>query len=425
MKKRMCRAIRRIKILSMLSICLTILLVIPTSAKERNDSAYYYVNDATGQINEAEQCGKCGVNAYWTVDRNRLTVYGTGRIWSYYEKKGKSAPWYAYKERITQLEVKEGITKIGNYCFADLSNLQEVKLPETLLQIEDCAFINCGSLKKLIVPSAVEEIGEYAVGYRIAKQNYQEDIYECIPDFVIHCLRESEAKTYAEENKIKYYIHDFKMVDVEKPDCENNGSINYACKDCGYVSKESIEALGHEYKEKIEREASIFQKGRILFSCIRCKKKIKRDLPFIKQQKGIIFTQKGVVYEIISAKYNRHTLRVLSYEGKSGKLKIPDEIVIQNTRYAVEEIGKEAFSKNIKLRKVYIGKNVKKIGSRAFSQCLKLKTLVLRGEKIEDLGYKIFIGVNKKLKIKVPKRKYTKYKKLFRHELPSQAKIVR
>ena len=85
----------------------------------------------------------------------------------------------------------------------------------------------------------------------------------------------------------------------------------------------------------------------------------------------------------------------------------------------------EAFSKNIKLRKVYIGKNVKKIGSRAFSQCLKLKTLVLRGEKIEDLGYKIFIGVNKKLKIKVPKRKYTKYKKLFRHELPSQAKIVR
>ena len=127
MKKRMCRAIRRIKILSMLSICLTILLVIPTSAKERNDSAYYYVNDATGQINEAERCGKCGVNAYWTVDRNRLTVYGTGRIWSYYEKKGKSAPWYAYKERITQLEVKEGITKIGNYCFADLSNLQEVK----------------------------------------------------------------------------------------------------------------------------------------------------------------------------------------------------------------------------------------------------------------------------------------------------------
>ena len=132
-----------------------------------------------------------------------------------------------------------------------------------------------------------------------------------------------------------------------------------------------------------------------------------------------------MVCEIISAKYNRHTLRVLSYEGKSGKLKIPDEIVIQNTRYAVEEIGKEAFSKNIKLRKVYIGKNVKKIGSRAFSQCLKLKTLVLRGEKIEDLGYKIFIGVNKKLKIKVPKRKYTKYKKLFRHELPSQAKIVR
>lgn len=54
------------------------------------------------------------------------------------------------------------VEHIGNGCFEDRYNLQEVKLPETLKTIDKNAFAGCKSLKAINIPDGITEIGEYA-----------------------------------------------------------------------------------------------------------------------------------------------------------------------------------------------------------------------------------------------------------------------
>ena len=55
---------------------------------------------------------------------------------------------------------------------------------------------------------------------------------------------------------------------------------------------------------------------------------------------------------------------------------------------------------------------VTEIGSDAFDGCSKVKTVTIKSKKITSFGQNAFKGINSKAKIKVPKSKYKKYKKM-------------
>ena len=82
----------------------------------------------------------------------------------------------------------------------------------------------------------------------------------------------------------------------------------------------------------------------------------------------------------------------------------------------VTSIGKSAFEKCTKLKSVTLSKNVESIGKNAFKDCKKLKKITIKSTKLDSDGVKkgAFSGINKKVVVKVPKSKYSAYKKLLR-----------
>ena len=82
----------------------------------------------------------------------------------------------------------------------------------------------------------------------------------------------------------------------------------------------------------------------------------------------------------------------------------------------VTSIGKSAFEKCAKLKSVTLSKNVESIGKNAFKDCKKLKKITIKSTKLDADGVKkgAFSGINKKVVVKVPKSKYSAYKKLLR-----------
>lgn len=92
----------------------------------------------------------------------------------------------------------------------------------------------------------------------------------------------------------------------------------------------------------------------------------------------------------------------------------------------VTSIGKSAFEKCAKLKSVTLSKNVESIGKNAFKDCKKLKKITIKSTKLDADGVKkgAFSGINKKVVVKVPKSKYSAYKKLLRSKgLNKKAKI--
>lgn len=92
----------------------------------------------------------------------------------------------------------------------------------------------------------------------------------------------------------------------------------------------------------------------------------------------------------------------------------------------VTTIGNNAFKKCTSLKKVIIPARVTTIGKNAFAGCKKLKNVIVKTKVLKKIGKNAFKGINKAAKIKVPKKKLTGYKKLFKKaKLAKSIRITR
>lgn len=85
-----------------------------------------------------------------------------------------------------------------------------------------------------------------------------------------------------------------------------------------------------------------------------------------------------------------------------------------SSKSKLTEIGDSAFYNCSKLKKITIPAKVKKIGAKAFYNCKSLKTITIKSTVLKKVGSKAFKNIHKKATIKVPKKKYTAYKKLLK-----------
>jgi hypothetical protein len=102
---------------------------------------------------------------------------------------------------------------------------------------------------------------------------------------------------------------------------------------------------------------------------------------------------------------------------------IPSSITINNYEYKVTGIADKAFQNCKKLKKVIIGKNVKKIGKSAFKNCKKLNSVAVLSKNITSVGANSFKGIASKATILLPKKKFAAIKKKFgKAGLPKKVK---
>lgn len=102
--------------------------------------------------------GSCGRSLTWTLDsEGTLTVAGTGAM--YDRNSNYTVPWAEYKDKITSVIVREGVTSIGGQAFESCTALTSVSLPSTLQRINTYAFSGCKELTSIVIPDGVTNIG--------------------------------------------------------------------------------------------------------------------------------------------------------------------------------------------------------------------------------------------------------------------------
>ncbi len=106
--------------------------------------------------------GTCGENLTWTLDsEGTLTISGTGDMYDYEDE--DDMPWDSDSALIKSVIIKNGVTSIGTYAFAECKNIESVSMPESMVSVDGYAFTWCDSLRSIYIPKNVENIGLVAV----------------------------------------------------------------------------------------------------------------------------------------------------------------------------------------------------------------------------------------------------------------------
>lgn len=128
--------------------------------------------------------GYCGLNSensgtnvwYEIVDDGLLSngnpaykiiFNGTGATVSY-SSNNQTKPWNTYKNSIKSVEFKDGITKIGNCLLDNTGQINNVRLPNTLVELGGYAFFSCsgvGLIERWNFPATLEKIGDSPFRY--------------------------------------------------------------------------------------------------------------------------------------------------------------------------------------------------------------------------------------------------------------------
>lgn len=283
--------------------------------------------------------------------------------------------------------------------------------------------------------------------------------------------------TYANEQKQESYDYTLQEVKAKEPKCTEAGNkAYYKCSVCGklYTDQEGtnevsantvvVPAKGHSFTWIIDREATEQAEGSRHEECSIChEKKAAVAIPKLpsstqpsespsgspsqkpseqpsqkpsgspsqkpsgspSQQpgqdikvpaKGTKLTAKGASYQVTSAAEKNPTVVYKGSKKQKASVTIPDTVTIDKVTYKVTSIAANAFKNNKKLKKVVIGKNVTKIGKKAFYGCSKLKKIMVKTTKLtkKNVGRQAFKGIHKKATFKVPKKKISSYRKVFR-----------
>ena len=157
---------------------------LPASVQKVSDSAFYecenlerfeyanknmYLSDQALTRCFALQGGSIGDALFWSLENGALTVWGEGEIPSFnysdtylVTPSNRLPPWYCRRASVTQLEIRDGVTKIGSFAFYKLMHLENVVLPQSVTGILSDAFSGCAALSEMVLPEKVGKISANA-----------------------------------------------------------------------------------------------------------------------------------------------------------------------------------------------------------------------------------------------------------------------
>lgn len=199
--------------------------------------------------------------------------------------------------------------------------------------------------------------------------------------------------------------------------CTENGYTGDTyCKDCEELLKkgETVDVLGHQWKETKRAEPSYTEDGQIIYTCNRCGEQKAETLEKLAYPKaGTKYTVAGCQYKVTKAGAE---VSLIKTNKKAKRVTIPAVIKVNEVTYKVTSIGAKAFNGSKKLSKVTVGTNIKKISNNAFFKCKSLKTVTIKSVLLtkKTASKRAFKGISRKMVIKVPKKMKKAYVKMFK-----------
>lgn len=180
-----------------LALCLVLVvglfsgLTVNASASKIDDLKKAYIKEKLEQIKEefeipdldtdailnsfmtAATSGDFGENncLHWNVSiTGKLTISGTGAMPDFDFPKGNLAPWWNYdalgvitKIGIKSVDIKDGVTNVGDYALFLLPDATQITLPKSVTRIGRYGIAMCSKLTGMSIPKSVTEIGDFAL----------------------------------------------------------------------------------------------------------------------------------------------------------------------------------------------------------------------------------------------------------------------
>ncbi len=114
--------------------------------------------EETAETLEIEEQGTLTETISWILYKNGLlSIEGTGDMPDF--ENDLNPPWYEISDKITAVDIKDGIKSIGEDAFFYFDNLTSATIPDSILVIGDHAFDSCKSLSEITIPNGVTSIG--------------------------------------------------------------------------------------------------------------------------------------------------------------------------------------------------------------------------------------------------------------------------
>ena len=106
-----------------------------------------------------------GSNLFWSISGTTLTISGIGDMPNYSNLSYPlytTAPWYSYVNSITDVDIVNGVTSVGDFAFFRYGALTSVTIPNSVTSIGNSAFNQCSKLMIVSIGNSVEYIGTSA-----------------------------------------------------------------------------------------------------------------------------------------------------------------------------------------------------------------------------------------------------------------------
>ncbi len=307
---------------------------------------------------------------------------------------GNAYHLYLNGKEVTELEIPQETTVVGDYVFSGCEGITSVELHKDVESIGEGCFMNCKNLETITIKGSGPKIEDFAF-YRCSKlmdiycdtekcpahNNYDPDVFDenTYENATLH------VKDYAVESfKADQEWSKFKKIDVEKV---TDFKLSY------YVDGEIFKTEQHKYEDEINPEPNPIKKGMTFSGWSEIPATMPgKDVTVTGTFSWSKVTKDGVIYQVYDAEGEQAA--VIGCDNASGKLKIVSPIEIDGYKFSVTDIVDNVFKNNADITSVVIPESVRKIGDEAFYGCKNLAKIEL-GKSMNQIEPRAFAGIDK------------------------------
>lgn len=305
--------------------------------------------------------------------------------------------------------IPKSVENIGDYAFQSDTALEKVVLNEGLKTIGGAAFMGCDSLHEITIPKSVTLIQPYAIGY--SHYNYvdsdEKDPYAIGQKYddpnhiVINCWYNSQGYVYAKSEGFPYKLMDKKDIgnseiawaDFAQSPTTGNTKVTATV----YFAGNKLKS-GTDYTYKVEylsnRRIKVTITGKGSYSGT-----VSDTIydEYYHETKPVPLA-KGKTFTSGTSKYKVTGNRVVTYIGTTNKnttkITIGNTVTYKKVTYKITSVYTKSLRKNTKVSQISIGNNVTAIGTSAFEGCTALKSVTI-GTGVTSIGKDAFKSCKK------------------------------